>query len=165
MVNLEKQPRNAAKTTGVCWLLVLVVFFGSGVRSGELVVSSLSGIYTAQTLITATSNTDQFNPKPAALPLELKLELTDDGGLLSGDLRVKTNQAVFEPSFPIQGIRNNQQLKLKLRMLLCLEQPLIDIPARVTKDNAIEIPKLKLEISCNLSSLTVALPNSVRLIR
>ena len=123
----------------------------------------LTGTYTASTeFITAPSR--ETSTRPGAM-LELRLTFSEASGVLTGFLDAQLQRSVLRFAFPVTGSQHAERVDLAVQINLCLERPIVRLSGTLGQDGALLTAGTSQTITCNLSSLYLELPKSLRLLR
>ena len=121
---------------------------------------NLSGLYTSQSEIVIGLN----ETTGSSVLVDLKLNLTDTQGQLTGYLTVQAQNSIFPLTLTATGHYQAQAIHLKLMVGFCLESPSIKVNLVLAPDGAIEFSQTTEIITCNFSQIRLVLPHRVRLI-
>ena len=123
----------------------------------------LTGAYTASTEF-VTSATRETSTRPGAM-LELRLTLSETGGVLTGFLDAQVQRSILRFAFPVTGSQRSGHVELAVQVNLCLERPIVRLSGTLVSDGALQFAGTSQTITCNFSRVYLELPKSLRLVR
>ena len=123
----------------------------------------LTGAYTSSTeFVTAASR--ETSTRPGAV-LELRLTITEAGGVLTGFLDAQVQRSILRFAFPVTGVRRSNRVDLTVQVDLCLERPMVRLVGEAGNDGTLTFAATSQTITCNFAQVYLQLPRALRLLR